>query len=59
MSTKLNVYYLTTKPVKQDFSIDIGDTTIPSTENAKFLGLWLDNKLSCRKHTNTLMIKIK
>ena len=46
------------KPVKQDFSIDIGDATIPSTENAKFLGLWVDNKLSCRKHTNTLMIQI-
>ena len=27
------------KPVKQEFTIDIGDTTIPSTENAKFLGL--------------------
>ena len=47
------------KPIKQDFSIEIDDTTITSTESAKFLGLWLDNKLSCRKCTNTLMIKIK
>ena len=47
------------KPVKQNCSIDIENIIIPSTDNAKFLGLWLDNKLSCRKHTNTLMIKIK
>ena len=47
------------KPVKRDFSIDIKSTTIPSTDNVKFLGLWLDNKLTCRKHTKTLMIKIK
>ena len=47
------------KPIKQDFGIEIDDTTITSTESAKFLGLWLDNKLSCRKCTNTLMIKIK
>ena len=47
------------KPIKQDFSIEIEDTTISSTESAKFLGLLLDNKLSCRKHTNTVMIKIK
>ena len=47
------------KTLKESFSINIGDTTKTSTENAKFLGLWLDHKLTCRKHTNTLMIKIK
>ena len=47
------------KTLKQNFSINIGNTTITSTENAKFLGLWLDHKLTCRKHTNTLLINIK
>ena len=47
------------KTLMQNFSINIGNTTITSTENAKFLGLWLDHKLTCRKHTNTLLIKIK
>ena len=47
------------KPLKENFSIDIENTTISSTDNAKFLGLWLDHNLTCRKHTNTLVIKIK
>ena len=47
------------KTPKQHFSIKIGSTTITSTENAKFLGIWLDHKLTCRKHTNTLLIKLK
>ena len=47
------------KTLKQNFSINIGNTTITSTENAKFLGIWLDHKLTCRKHTNTLLIKLK
>ena len=47
------------KTLKQNFSINIGNTTITSTENAKFLGTWLDHKLTFRKHTNTLLIKLK
>ena len=47
------------KPLKENFSIDIGKTKIPSTDNAKFLGIWLDHKLNFRKHTHTLVIKIK
>ena len=47
------------KPLKEKFSIDIGKTTIISTDNAKFLGLWLDQNLTFRKHTNILIIKLK
>ena len=32
---------------------------IKSTKSAKILGIWLDNKLSWEKHTNTLLMKIK
>ena len=47
------------KPLKENFSIDIGNTTITNTDNAKFLGLWLDQNLTFRKHANILIIKLK
>ena len=46
-------------PLKDKFSINIGKTTITNTDNAKFLGLWLDQNLTFRKHTNILIIKLK
>ena len=47
------------KPLKDKFSINIGNITITNTDNAKFLGLWLDQNLTFRKHTNILIIKLK
>ena len=42
-----------------NFEINIGETVIKSSTSAKILGIWLDNKLSWKKHTNILLMKIK
>ena len=48
-----------TKTKTNTFEINIGDNIIETKDSAKVLGIWLDNKLSWRKHTNTLFMKIK
>ena len=42
-----------------NFEIDIGETKIKSVNSAKILGIWLDNKLSWKKYTSILLMKIK
>ena len=51
--------YFNNKNTTDTFEINIGNTVIKSTNSAKILGIWLDNKLSWKKHTNTLLKKIK
>ena len=55
---KTECIYFSNKPTS-NFEIDIGETRIKSTDSAKILGIWLDTKLSWKKHTNTLLMKIK
>ena len=56
---KTECIYFNNKKSPDIFEINIGETVIKSTNSAKILGIWLDNKLSWKKHTNTLLMKIK
>ena len=56
---KTECIYFNNKNTTDTFEINIGNTVIKSTNSAKILGIWLDNKLSWKKHTNTLLMKIK
>ena len=39
--------------------IELSGETINHSENTKFLGLWIDEKLNWSKHCNTLITKLK
>ena len=41
-----------------DFSLKIGDTVIKPVTETKFLGLWLDHKLTWKKHYTELINKL-
>ena len=41
-----------------DFSLKIGDTVIEPVTETKFLGLWLDHKLTWKKHYTELINKL-
>ena len=56
---KTECIYFNNKNTTDTFEINIGKTVIKSTNSVKILGIWLDNKLSWKKHTNTLLMKIK
>ena len=39
--------------------LNLGDVKIHSTETVKFLGMWIDNQLSWKKHITHVILKIK
>ena len=39
--------------------LELGDHTIRSSDQVKFLGIWIDKKLYWNIHTNTLLMKLK
>ena len=39
--------------------LELGDHTIRNSDQVRFLGLWIDNKLQWSMHTNTLLMKLK
>ena len=57
--SKTECIYFSGKNSPDNFEINIVETVIKSSNSAKILGVWLDNKLSWKKHTNTLLMKIK
>ena len=42
-----------------NLELELGTYTIKSTDQVKFLGLWIDTKLQWTQHTNTLLMKIE
>ena len=56
---KTECIYFNNKKSPSTFEINIGDYVIKSTNSTKILGIWLDNKLSWKKLTNTVLMKIK
>ena len=48
-----------TKNLKGMPKLKFGDVEILFIEKTKFLGIWIDNKLSWNAHDNTLILKIK
>ena len=40
-------------------NLKLGSETIHSTDSTKFLGMWLDNQLSWKKHITHVVLKIK
>ena len=47
------------KDVRAKFELNIENVTIPIKECTKFLGVWIDRKLSWGKHVDTIVLKIK
>ena len=39
--------------------IGLGDVKIHSAETVKFLGMWIDNQLTWKRHINNVILKIK
>ena len=42
-----------------NLELELGTSIIKCTDQVKFLGLWIDNKLQWTHHTNTLLMKLK
>ena len=57
--TECILFNSTKEKQAEQFKIMIGETEIKSSEYAKLLGIWLDKDLTWRKHTNTLLLKLK
>ena len=55
--SKTECIYFNSKLSPSTYEINIGEIVIKSTNSAKIF--WLDNKLSWKKHTNTLLMEIK
>ena len=45
--------------MKNNISISIDGESIPFVDHTKFLGVWIDNKLNWKEHTEQLLIKLK
>ena len=45
--------------MKNNPSISIDGEAIPFVDHTKFLGVWIDNKLNWKEHTERLLIKLK
>ena len=43
----------------QELTLDIGTYKLHSNETVKFLGVWIDKKLTWNKHLSTLIVKLK
>ena len=55
--TECLVFHPSGKSSKID--LKLGNETIHSTESTKFLGMWLENQLSWKKHITHVILKIK
>ena len=42
-----------------NLELELGTSIVKCTDQVKFLGLWIDNKLQWTQHTNTLLMKLK
>ena len=47
------------KPKTKELTLDIGTYKLQSSEAVKFLGVWIDNKMTWNKHMSTLIVKLK
>ena len=47
------------KPKTKELTLDIGTYRLHSSETVKFLGVWIDNKMTWTKHVSTLIVKLK
>ena len=47
------------KACKKKISIKVDDIVLPTVECTKFLGVWIDSKLTWKSHINKLVIKLK
>ena len=49
----------TEKPLKVVPQIEVCGSTLPFVEQTKFLGVWIDSKLTWKPHVNKLLVKLK
>ena len=49
----------TDSKLKEPFQVKLGDTELPTVDSTKFLGIWLDSKITWDKHVNKLILKLK
>ena len=42
-----------------DFHLELNGVTIACVKSTKFLGVWLDESLSCSEHMSRLILKLK
>ena len=47
------------KSKTEELTLDIGTYKLHSSETVKFLGVWIDNKMTWNKHVSTLIVKLK
>ena len=57
--SKTEIVVFSTQGNPIDITLKIGTHILTSKNQVKFLGMWLDSKLSWKKHINTLLIKLK
>ena len=43
----------------KEITLDIGTHKLHNSEIVKFLGVWIDDKMTWTKHVSTLMVKLK
>ena len=55
--TECLIFHLSGKSIK--IELKLGNETIHSAETTKFLGMWIDNQLSWKKHITHVVLKIK
>ena len=56
--SKTNVMNINLKNTTTTNTIKLGETTLPTVDTTKFLGVHIDNKLTWSKHINTTISKI-
>ena len=56
---KTECLLFTNKKEVRNLSINLGNHTLHTTETVKFLGVWIDNKMSWSKHISNLTVKLK
>ena len=47
------------KSKTKELTLNIGTYKLQSSETVKFLGVWIDNKMTWNKHMSTLIVKLK
>ena len=47
------------KTKTKEITLDIGTHKLHNSEIVKFLGVWIDDKMTWTKHVSTLMVKLK
>ena len=57
--SKTEVVLFSAQTTSMDVTLNIGIHQLKLKNHVKFLGMWLDSKLNWRKHTTTLLIKLK